>query len=176
MTVSLHRLRKLLGHPGAIQLSERTISIDRKQCWVDAWAFEQRSVEDLAGTPADKDKTAAAWELYKGIFLPDDLDSSWTFSMRERLRGQFLRHVARTGKGHEDAGRLEDAALLYQKGIEADNLAEEFYQGLMRCHILQDRRAEAMAIYRRLRQTLSVTLGIKPSPHSEQLFRSIQHG
>lgn len=40
--------------------------------------------------------------------------------------------------------------------------------------VQQDRRAEAMAVYRRLRQTLSVTLGNQPSPQSEALFRSIK--
>jgi DNA-binding SARP family transcriptional activator len=94
--------------------------------------------------------------------------------MRERLRSKFLIHLSRSGKRHESEGRLDVAALLYQKGIDSDDLAEELYQGLMRCHIQQDRRAEAMAVFRRLRQTLSVTLGIQPSPQSERLFRSIK--
>jgi DNA-binding SARP family transcriptional activator len=94
--------------------------------------------------------------------------------MRERLRGQFLRYVSRTGRQQEDAGKLDVAVLLYQKGIEADDLAEELYQGLMRSLNRLGRRAEAMAVFRRLRQTLSVTLGISPSPPAERLFQRIQ--
>jgi two-component SAPR family response regulator len=94
--------------------------------------------------------------------------------MRERLRSQFLRHVARTGRQHEDAGKLDIAVQLYQKGVDTDDLAEELYQGLMRCHMKLDRRAEAMSVYRRLRQTLSVTLGIQPSAQSEQLFKTLK--
>jgi DNA-binding SARP family transcriptional activator len=96
--------------------------------------------------------------------------------MRERLRSRFLDYVTRTGRQHEMEGRVDVAALLYQKGIDSDDLAEDLYQGLMRCHLQRERRAEAMAVYRRLRRTLSVTLGIQPSPQSERLFKSINGG
>ena len=174
LAVSLHRLRKLLICPDVVHLSEGTISIDREQCWVDAWVLEQRMAEVEGGTSDGNGKVPSIPQLYAGPFLSDDLDSPWAFSMRERLRGQFLRHVTRVGRSYEGAGKFEEAVLLYQKGIDSDDLAEEIYQGLMRCHIQQDHRAEAMAVYRRLRQTLSVTLGIQPSSQSERLFKSIQ--
>ena len=59
----------------------------------------------------------------------------------------------------------------YRRGIDADELAEEFYQGVMRCHAAMGRTAEGMAAFRRLRQTLSVVLGVKPSQKSEQLMQ-----
>ena len=65
------------------------------------------------------------------------------------------------------------AERLYLRGIEADPLAEASYRGLMRCHALQGHIAEASAVYRRLRQTLSVVLGIEPSVESEALRRDI---
>jgi len=176
LAVSLHRLRKLLAYPDVVQLSERMISIDRGQCWVDAWALERRMVEDESGSPESAVAGPSILHLYGGPFLSDELEFSWAFSMRERLRGQFLRYVARIGRGHEDTGRFEEAVLLYQKGIEADNLAEELYQKLMRCYMHLERRAEAMGVYRRLRQTLSVTLGIAPSPQSERLFEWVKTG
>ena len=174
LSASLHRLRKLLAYPDVVQLSEGMISIDRGQCWVDAWVLERRMVEDERGTTRGDGKAPSISQLYSGPFLSDDLDFPWAFSMRERLRSQFLRYVTRVGRSYEHAGRFEEAVLLYQKGIESDDLAETLYQGVMRCHIQQDRRAEAMAVYRRLRQTLSVTLGIHPSPQSERIFKSIQ--
>lgn len=176
LTVSLHRLRKLLVYPDVVQLSERMISIDRSQCWVDAWALERRMAEDESGSPESHAAGPSIPHLYGGPFLSDELDFSWAFSMRERLRGQFLRYVARIGRGYEATGKFEEAVLLYQKGIEADNLAEELYQKLMRCYMQLERRAEAMAVYRRLRQTLSVTLGIAPSPQSEHLFEWVKTG
>jgi two-component SAPR family response regulator len=47
--------------------------------------------------------------------------------------------------GYEAAGKFEEAVLLDLKGIEADHLAEELYQNLMRCYMKLGRRAEAMA-------------------------------
>ncbi|MGH8769870.1 MAG: bacterial transcriptional activator domain-containing protein [Burkholderiales bacterium] len=58
--------------------------------------------------------------------------------------------------------------------MEADDLAEELYQGLMRCYQHLHRHAEGLAVYRRLRQTLSVILNIPPSPASEALYRSLR--
>lgn len=173
--VSLHRLRKLLVHPDVAHLSEGLISLDQKKCWVDTWALEHRISSYKHPTDSvNLDGADPVWQLYRGHFLAEDMESPWSLSMRERLRGQFLRYVSRTGRQQEDAGKLDVAVLLYQKGIEADDLAEELYQGLMRSLDGLGRRAEAMAVFRRLRQTLSVTLGISPSPPTERLFQTIQ--
>jgi DNA-binding SARP family transcriptional activator len=173
--VSLHRLRRLLVHPDVVQLSDGLISLDSGKCWVDAWALEHRiSSRERPTDTIDLEEADPVWQLYHGHFLTEDMEAPWALSMRERLRGQFLRFVSRTGRQHEDAGKLDIAASLYQKGIEADDLAEELYQGLMRSLNGLGRRAEAMAVFRRLRQTLSVTLGISPSPPTERLFQTIQ--
>jgi DNA-binding SARP family transcriptional activator len=93
--------------------------------------------------------------------------------MRERLRTRFVRLVDDVAQQHEAAGRLDEAIACYRRGVEVDLLAESFYQGMMRCLAQQDRRAEGAAVYRQLRQTLSVVLGIAPSPQSEQLGRTL---
>lgn len=52
-------------------------------------------------------------------------------------------------------------------------MAESFYQGLMRCYAASGKPAEALGVYRRLRQTLSVVLGVAPSAASESLHRQL---
>ena len=47
---------------------------------------------------------------------------------------------------------------------------------LMRCCAKLDRRTEAIGAYRRLRRTLSVTLGPHPSANSEKPYRSLRAG
>jgi DNA-binding SARP family transcriptional activator len=173
--VSLHRLRKLLVHAEGVQLMDGLVSLNSEQVWVDVWAFDRR-VKDMDrraerfGPPA----LQTIWSLYRGSFLAEDSDAPWALSLRERLRGQFLRCVSTAGRQLEELGDVDAALQLFRKGIEADDLVEEFYQGQMRCLLKLDRRAEAMSVFRRLRQTLSVSLGISPSQQSEQLFRSIQ--
>jgi two-component SAPR family response regulator len=111
--------------------------------------------------------------LYRGAFLASDQDEPWSLSMRERLRAKYIRHSIELGRLCEESGQWDQAIACYQRGLEADELAEAFYQGLMRCYRHLGRRAEGVAVYRRLRQTLSVILGVSASPASEVLFREL---
>ena len=164
--VALSRLRKLLGNAEVLKVDNGRISIDADQVWVDAFAFERE-----ADSAAD---SARIETLYRGHFLPEEREAPWALSMRERLRGKFIRHVARRGHRLEEQGEFDAAANLFQRGIDTDDLAEELYQGLMRCHARRGRRAEAISVYRRLRQILSITLGIAPSQDSDALLHSLQ--
>jgi DNA-binding SARP family transcriptional activator len=93
---------------------------------------------------------------------------------RERLRGKFIQAVVSAAEEHERDGRWGEAIACYLRGVDADNLVETFYQGLMRCYDQLHRRTEAVSAYRRLRQVLSVTLGVAPSPATEQLYNSLR--
>jgi DNA-binding SARP family transcriptional activator len=181
LATNLHRLRKLLGRADVIRLSEGHISIDQEHCWVDVDAFRDlcelsegawkqgRQVEALC-------HAEQAAEIYRGNFLPHDQEQPWTFQTRERLRARFINLVSRTGAHYEISDDLERAIGWYRRGIEADNLAEEFYQGLMRCLARQGRNAESAAIYRQLRQILSVVLGVAPSPVTQSLGQRLLDG
>jgi DNA-binding SARP family transcriptional activator len=79
------------------------------------------------------------------------------------------------GQEAERARRWEEAILMYSRGLEADNLIEPFYQGLMRSYGALGRHAEAMNAYRRLRQLLSVVLGVAPSVSSRTLAAQLRN-
>ena len=95
-------------------------------------------------------------------------------SIRERLRNKFLRNVRRLGLYWEQFGELDKAVDCYQKGLEVDDLAEEFYQYLMKCYQQMGKRAEALAVYKRCYQILSSVLGIEPSPETEAIKRALK--
>ena len=61
----------------------------------------------------------------------------------------------------------------YLRGIEADPVVETFHVGLMRCYERSGRLTEAISAYRRMRQVLSVVLGIQPSVTSQGLYRRL---
>jgi LuxR family transcriptional regulator, maltose regulon positive regulatory protein len=174
--MSLHRLRKLIGAAEAVLVHDGLVGLNPEHCFVDTWAFERLS--DQAEAAADADRrvqlTEQALALYRGPFLPADTEEPWSMSLRERLRSRFIRHVGWLARQHEGAGLWPQALACYQRGIDADDLAEEFYQGGMRCHRAQGRSAEGLALYRRLRQVLSVTLGVSPSAASEALHQSLR--
>ena len=62
---------------------------------------------------------------------------------------------------------------MYRSGLEADNLAESIYRGLMRALAATGNHAEALTAYRRCRELLSIVLGLKPSEETERLYREI---
>ncbi|HWQ38245.1 MAG TPA: BTAD domain-containing putative transcriptional regulator [Burkholderiales bacterium] len=174
LAINVHRLRKLLGDKNMLRLSDRALSLDQERCWVDVKALEralERPIPDASSIGNVDDQVL---RLYGGQFLPGDEDEPWVLSLRERLRARLMAYVARVGRQLEARAEYEAAAQHYQRGIESDELAEEFYQGLMRCYLKLGRRADGMAVFRRLRQTLSVTLGIQPSPASQEVFRDLE--
>ena len=174
-SVALTRLRKILGDVDAIGQTGGRVSLNRDRVWIDAVAFERTLADTGAAEGAsNEDSLRRAIDYYRGSFLSDDTGEPWTVSTRERLRARFIASLAGLARRYEQGDQIEAAISLYCRGIEADELAEDFYRGLMRCYRAREERAEALAVYRRLKQILSVILGIGPSPATEQLARELR--
>jgi DNA-binding SARP family transcriptional activator len=172
MKIALLRLRKLLGAGESVEWQQGRLSLNARRIWVDAFAFEaaaERALRDAA--PADLE---AALRLYAGRFLPGDDQQTWPVLARERLARKFVQLVAQHGQALERRGDYDAAERAYLRGLDADALAEAFYQGLMRCHLARGQHAEGVNIFRRLRQQLSVTLSIDPSQESQALLQALQ--
>jgi len=162
------RLRSLLRCPEAVEMQHGRVRLDPALVWVDAWAFET-----LARRSDDEDVSPArslVVDVYGGEFLPDMTADPEVVAKREHLRTLFLKQVEQQGRRFEAGGQYDAAIALYERGIVAQPLAEVFYLGQMRCLRITDRHAEAKAVFRRLRQTLSVTLGATPSAAATRLF------
>jgi two-component SAPR family response regulator len=114
-----------------------------------------------------------ALRMYSGPFLAGD-NEPWAISMRERLRNKLLRNVTRLGLYWEEAGNREKAIECYQKGLEVDELMEEFYRRIIKCYLQMGRRAEALAICTRCRTILTSVLGVEPSPETIALGRDLK--
>jgi DNA-binding SARP family transcriptional activator len=172
---AVFRLRTLLGVPDAVVQQGGQVSLDRELVWVDAWAFE-RALGGLRDVPSSDGGAAAAeaLALYRGAFLAEEEGETWPIAMRERLRGKFIQAVADHAARLEAQGREQDALQWYQRGLDADDVVEPFYQGLMRCYRRLDRVPEAVSAYRRLKQLLSVTLRLSPSGGTERLYESLR--
>jgi DNA-binding SARP family transcriptional activator len=166
LSITVLRLRKLLGSNESVIHQGGKLSLNPEICWVDAWVFEAR----LAETGLDSQKVLA---LYGGTFLPEDEGESWSVAPRERLRGKFIDALSRYGATLESEGDLLGAVRCYMRGIDADPIVESFHQGLMRCYERLDKRTEALSVYRRLKHTLSVLLGVPPSDASQGLFQDM---
>jgi DNA-binding SARP family transcriptional activator len=173
--ITLHRLRKLLGHDQAISLQNNQLSLDPRYVWVDTWAFEHWLAQiDKLDSSTGRHASEKAIALYQGAFLGKQNEAPWTLPPRERLRTKFLRHLVQWGRSLLQAGECEQAILVFENGLEVDALAEECYRHLMRCYQSLDRRAEAISVYQRCRKTLAAVLGISPAPETEALYQALR--
>jgi len=97
----------------------------------------------------------------------------WQERCCSQLRAKFVRAVTRLGGVLEERKDWEQAAALYLRALELDNLAEALYRRLMIVYCKQGESAEAINIYRRCRDMLSVVLNTKPSEETEAIRRAI---
>jgi DNA-binding SARP family transcriptional activator len=171
---TLYRLRKLIDQDAALALAEGKLSLDRRQCYVDVWAFDRVAREaDAAGGAEAVAVARRLLDAYPGHFLAADEDQPWLMGMRDRLRSKFVRAVVALGRALEAEARWADAAAVYARALELDNLAEDLYRSLMVCHRELGRPSEALQTYRRCRELLSVVLGLAPSPETEAVRESL---
>ncbi len=179
---TLHRLRKMLGDDRFLILKKGKLSLDEQYCWVDVWVFErllgqsQRLLmRDVTGKQIFtlEQLTERLIGLYQDHFLAKDEITSWSVSMQERLRSKFIHHLLEVGRYMEKHGYWERAMHCYRKGIDMDDLVEVFYQRLMYCYLQTGCISEGMAVYRRCRQVLSITLSLQPELETESLYQSL---
>ncbi|MGD8386329.1 MAG: BTAD domain-containing putative transcriptional regulator [Desulfobacteraceae bacterium] len=179
-STTLHRLRKIVGQGKAIVMSHEKVSLNPKICWVDAWAFEYcMEMADTAearkgnssNTPAPQEYLTRAFALTGGSFLKGESEP-WLIPYRERLRSKFLRCVTTLGRMHQAAGRMEEAVLCFDKGLEIDPLVEDFYFHLMLCYREMGQSPEAIRIYQRCKDVLTSSLDVEPSERTKALHQS----
>jgi len=180
---TLFRLRKILGDDHIVILQEGKVSLDARYCWTDVWAFERllgrlNRIRNLDAAGRDvlalEKLTEQMLSLYKDHFLACEDMTSWSVSLRERLRSKYIHNLLETGRYWETHGFWEKAISCYQKGLEVDDLIETFYQRLMLCYLEMQRYSEGLATYRRCCRVLSVTLGLLPEAKTEALNNELR--
>ncbi|MEP6969772.1 MAG: BTAD domain-containing putative transcriptional regulator [Betaproteobacteria bacterium] len=175
---TLHRLRKLLGAERHLALRAGSLSLDASTCWTDVTALEARLAAPhaaLSDVAAPADWIDAVLALYQGSFLAGDDDLPDVLVARERIESRITRQVVAQGARLENAGHHAAAARLYQRLVEHQPLAEDLARRLMGCLLELGQRAEALAVYRRCRQQLSVVLGVRPAAETEALAGELRN-
>jgi DNA-binding SARP family transcriptional activator len=178
--VTLHRLRRMLGHDNAIVLSGGKLGLNPGVVWVDALAFErlagrldeiQRGAGD--GLIAPIELLERALRLYRGPLLASD-DEPWTRPARGRLRRRFVQLSETAGKQWERTGQLDAALAWYHRAVDLEPTAERIHQHILRLLHAQGRFAEALEAYRRCREVLAAILAATPSVETEALHRLVR--
>jgi DNA-binding SARP family transcriptional activator len=154
--MTLMRLRKLLGREDALVLDAGRVGFDLASVWVDSFAFAHGTAEQ-----------------YPGPLFGNEAVMPWWAAARERLHQRFLRRTLERGLEFERTGEIEAALAVYEAGLAQDPLAEDLYQGAIRCHVAQNRPADALRVFRRCRDQLSIILSVAPSPATAALVASL---
>ena len=172
---ALFRLRKLLDVDNAIELTSGNVSLARRLVWTDVWALDAALDNASSGGEPPARAARRLLDAYPGPLLGGE-ESPWIAKPRDALRARFVRALMHLGDQLERAGDWASAIDVYRRGLEADNLAESFYRGLMRALAATGDHAEALNAFRRCRELLSIVLGMKPSAETDRLYREIAAG
>lgn len=168
---SLYRLRKLLVQENAVLHKDGRVWINPDVCWTDIAALAHLAesagqLDDDAPLEPLADRCLA---LYRGDLLAQDREKPWMLAPRERARSQFRRALLHLGAALERRGQGDRAIELYRRGVERDVVSEEIYRRLMLCYRDRGDHAEALNVYRRCREMLSVVLGVEPADQTRAI-------
>jgi LuxR family transcriptional regulator, maltose regulon positive regulatory protein len=180
LDTTLYRLRKLVGNEQSVRVTRGRIVLDDRCVSIDAWDFAteaetlctrlQSSANTLDGAEISG-RCERLFDLYQGHFLAQELQARWVVQMRDALRFKFFHTIKLVAAYWQTTGHWNRAAQLYERALELDNLAEEFHRELMRCHLARHEFADAVRVFRRCRELLSLVLGVMPSDATEALYR-----
>jgi predicted ATPase/DNA-binding SARP family transcriptional activator len=131
-----------------------------------AHAWATREVDDFS----------AAIAAYTGELLPEDRFEEWTTRPRNDLRQAFCDLLVAQAAACAAVGQVGAALESLRRAVEADPIHEAAVRASMRLLAEQGRRAQALALYERLRQDLTETYGSDPDPESRRLYRDLLAG
>ncbi len=178
---ALARLKKLVGDDDWIGVDGGRLVASESAVWIDAAELARvaNRIDALALprlTDAELRALArAVLDLYSAPFLAQDAEAPWLLEARERNKNRFVRSVEALGRAFEERGLVDDAIRLFDRGAEVEPLAEAFYRSLMVAHERRGDAAEAMRVYRRCRDMLSILLSMAPSRETQAIVERLYH-
>jgi DNA-binding SARP family transcriptional activator len=150
LTTTLHRLRRLLGHEGAVLRQDEQIGFDARLCWVDA--LELQTILDRAEalrTESDEQwrvldhYVASVVMLYRGPLVSTDGAPAWARPFDSALRRRLVRHVIRLASHRQQRKQWEIAADLYERALAIEPSDGTALAALSTCRVERLRGEES---------------------------------
>jgi DNA-binding SARP family transcriptional activator/predicted negative regulator of RcsB-dependent stress response len=150
-------------------------------CWLDVDAFQDQIAQGthLQELGRQIDAIAAyekARQLYRGVFLSEDLYADWTYNQRETLHESFIDLLIELSEGYAQQGRYRLAIARARQALTQDHLRETLYVRLMLYHYYAGERDQALRMFERCRGVLASELGVPPLDSTLDLFEQIKAG
>lgn len=177
-TITLHRLRRLVGDDDAVLLRDGKVTLNPRLFWLDTWALDdliECLPSELRGAGIDRAQAIVErlFSLYTGPFLHDGVQHQAFNHPRERMRAQVTVALGILAELYAESGRPEDAVTFYERALKSDRTCENFYRALMQWFHARAERQHAIDAYRRCRSALAEQLETEPSPETESLYREV---
>jgi predicted ATPase/DNA-binding SARP family transcriptional activator/DNA-binding NarL/FixJ family response regulator len=144
------------------------------ELWVDVETFEEAA--GAARRSREPAAYRAAIELYVGDLLPEDRYEEWAEGRRGELVRTYLTLLVELAGTYEERAEYDSAIEVLQKVVAEESTSEEAHVRLMRLHALLGRKAEALAQYVQLEETLLGELGTEPATSSRAFREEIAAG
>ena len=158
--------RALSVDPVAVRLAEE-VAVDLQ----DARALAYRLLAP-APTPSEDDLSPAAVTALSRDLLPGWYED-WVLLESEDWRQLRLHALEALADRLTAAGRFGEAALAARGAIRADPLRESARACLIRAHLAEGNRCEALRQFERFSQILKAELGLTPTPQLRKLVETL---
>jgi DNA-binding SARP family transcriptional activator len=111
-----------------------------------------------------------ALAILRRPLLPGE-EGDWLTGQRARLEQLRLRAYDALGRAWLARGEGALAQRLAEEAIAVAPLREPSHRLLMRAHLAQQNRSEAVVAYHRCRDVLVAELGVEPAPATQRVYR-----
>ncbi|CAM3566740.1 BTAD domain-containing putative transcriptional regulator [Stackebrandtia soli] len=179
--IYIHRLRQALDRPDRIQRAATGYRLVTDGLVLDAERFDMlvRQADRARAEHNDVDAArllAEALDLWRGLAYEDFADCLALTPEIERLDALWLKAIEERNAIELRADRYEALIPELTRLTARFPYRERFHAQLMYALYREDRRAEALTVYRTARDVLSRELGIEPGPRLQRLHRAVLRG
>lgn len=185
LKATLHRLRLMLSeHFGEefgrdfIVCQKKTYSIAEEYPVVCDFEELDALWEEVKAKKGDEERLALykkMFELYGGELLEDFSDASWLMPMSLKYRSMYLELVHNILEICERQQRYKEALEILSRAGEVMKYEESIYVPLIRILVRMGKYSDAIQVYGRLNDMLSVTYGVKPSKEAKNLYNEAMY-
>ena len=126
--------------------------------------------------PGALSRLQTAAQLYRGVYLPDDLYEDWAQVDRQRLALAHETVQLKLARAYAYRRQYHEAIQVCREALVAHPTHESFVEHLILYAAQTGQPAIALAAYDRLAETLAVELATSPSSHLASLAQQVREG
>ncbi len=179
--VTLHRLRKALGHADWIVVQQERYRLDPQlvvEC--DALRFERTISEALRlarrrAEPA-RDALTAALAMYGQDLLAGEGVGDWHVPLHDQLQRLYFEGLQALATLQLDAGQTAEAIATSRRVLAADSLDEQAWRCIMTAHARAGERSQALRVYQDVVELMMREIETTPDRATEKLAERIERG